>query len=147
MLKGDLAIMSTSGFASANQFKVKSSATGTSHDLFWMVPSNGPGITWSTVAGTSPAQTAPSCTTGGNVVIDNQVTITDTRWFIYSPCKVEMKNTVSGFKGQIYAGSVSYPNNSALTFAKLTVPGATSSVSSNVTYSAQLLSRLDQAGS
>lgn len=147
VLKGDLAIMSTSGFAAANQFKVKSSVTGTSRDLFWMVPSNGPGITWSTVAGTSPAQTAPSCTTGGNVIIDNQVTITDTRWFIYSPCKVEMKNTVSGFKGQIYAGSVSYPNNSALTFAKLTVPSATSSVSTNVTYSAQLLSRLDQAGS
>jgi hypothetical protein len=37
---------------------------------------------------------------------------------------VSIGGTVSGFKGQIYGGTVTYPNNSALQFAQVSVPGA-----------------------
>ncbi len=143
-LKGDLAILSTSGFEASNAFKVASS-TSTVRDLMWIVPSDGPGISWSPVAGTSPTQYAPSCTSpGANIAINNRTEITGAHWFLYSPCTVSISNQLIGFEGQIYGGFVTYPNNSSITKAAVNVPGAVTSTSSPTpTYSAQLLSRLD----
>jgi hypothetical protein len=143
-LKGDLAILSTTGFAAANAFNV-ASTTSTTHDLMWIVPSDGPGISWSAVAGTNPVQYAPSCTSaGGNISIDNRTEITGAHWFLYSPCNVSISNQLIGFEGQIYGGFVTYPNNSSITKAAVSVPGAVTSASSaSPTFTAQLLSRLD----
>ena len=58
-------------------------------------------------------------TGGGNTTVNNGV-----RWFLYSPCTVSIGGTVTGFKGQIYGGTVTYPNNSGLQFAQVSVPGA-----------------------
>ncbi|WP_210507550.1 hypothetical protein [Naasia sp. SYSU D00057] len=145
-VKGDLAILSTTGFLAGNNFKVASSST-TTHDLMWIVPSDGPGVSWSAVANTTPIQYSPSCTAaGGNIAITNQTTITGARWFLYSPCTVTINNQLNGFKGQIYGGFVTYPNNSAITKANIAVPGATSSSSSAPSFSAQITSRLDVTG-
>jgi hypothetical protein len=92
------------------------------------VPSDAPGIGWNAVAGTSPTQYTPVCnpapgpgitTGGGNTTVNNGV-----RWFMYSPCSVTIGGSVTGFKGQIYGGTVTYPNNSGLQMAQLSVPGA-----------------------
>jgi hypothetical protein len=126
-LKGDVAIMSTTGFNASQNITV-GSADGASHQLEWIVPSDAPGIGWNAVAGTSPTQYTPVCnpapgpgitTGGGNTTVNNGV-----RWFMYSPCSVTIGGSVTGFKGQIYGGTVTYPNNSALQMAQLSVPGA-----------------------
>ncbi|MFD1714762.1 hypothetical protein ACFSBZ_09795 [Amnibacterium flavum] len=147
-VKGDLAIMSTSGFEASNSFSVASSSTEV-HDLLWIVPSDGPGISWAPVAGTSPVQTAPTCTAaGGTIALTNQTTVSGTKWFLYSPCTVKIDNRLNGFRGQIYAGNVTYPNNSAITMDKVEVPGATSgsAAPTTTTHAAQILSRVDVAG-
>jgi hypothetical protein len=126
-LKGDVAIMSTTGFNASQNITV-GSADGASHQLEWIVPSDAPGIGWNAVAGTSPTQYTPVCnpapgpgitTGGGNTTVNNGV-----RWFMYSPCSVTIGGSVTGFKGQIYGGTVTYPNNSALQMSQLSVPGA-----------------------
>jgi hypothetical protein len=125
-LKGDLAIMSATGFNASQNITV-GSADGASHQLEWIVPSDAPGITWNAVAGTSPTQYTPSCTTsaGGISTGGGSTTVNDgVRWFLYSPCSVSIGGSVSGFKGQIYGGTVTYPNNSALQFSQMSVPGA-----------------------
>ena len=126
-LRGDLAIMSATGFDAAQNITI-GAADGSPHQLEWIVPSDAPGITWNPVAGTSPVQYSPACTAaGGNITTGGGSTTVNNgiKWFMYSPCTVSIGGVVNGFKGQIYGGTVTYPNNSALQMAPVTVPGAT----------------------
>jgi hypothetical protein len=119
--------MSATGFDAAQNITV-GSADGSPHQLEWIVPSDGPGISWNPVGGTSPVQYSPSCTAAGGSITSGggNSTVNDgIRWFLYSPCLVSIGGVVNGFKGQIYGGTVTYPNNSALQMAPVTVPGAT----------------------
>jgi hypothetical protein len=112
------------------------------------VTSSGAGfITWNAIAGSSPTAYTPTCTgTSGNISVD-YANVTDTSWFIYTPCTVTMQNQWTGFKGQVYAGVLSqYPINSTMQMSMFTVPGITATSTGSSTPVATMLSRFSLAG-
>lgn len=123
-LKGDLAIMSPKGFTVTNM-TVNSSAAGTKRNFMTIVPSDSPGVTWSAPIASDPAYKSPTCSpTDLGPISLNGVSITDTNWFMYTPCTVTLSNNWNGFSGQIYAGKVAQlPQNATMTMAQMSVPG------------------------
>jgi hypothetical protein len=148
-LKGDLAIMSPNGFLIENQFTVKSATAGTAHDFMTIVPSDTPGVTWTSPIATDPEYSKPTCnpTNTGGISIGNNVSSTDTRWFIYTPCTANLNNHWDGFTGQVYAGTLSsLPNGATMTMTAINVPGVTkaTAVGSSITVTQE--SRFDKRG-
>ena len=130
-ISGDIAMMSTSGFKTDNIFKVQSNDT-TMRGFMFIVPADSSYITWSAVAGTNPTQYSPTCGTRPQDVGDiriNNTTMTNVAWLAYTPCYLGFQNQLDGFRGQLYGGSVNYPNNSTIQLVKFSVPGVTSSSS------------------
>lgn len=135
-LPGDLVIMNPAGWDNKNQTAFVGTGT-TKKNLQLIVPSdaklaNGltPLVTWSSPIATDPGYTKPTChpTSGtyGDLLFDN-LELTNTQTFLYTPCEFEQKNQMFGFFGQIYSGSAKYPNNATMSFVKMDVPGATKS--------------------
>lgn len=147
-LSGDLAIMSPAGITIGNS-AIIASADGARHDLLLIVPSDAPGISWSPMP-SSPAQYSPSCSTSApaqSITTGNSGTSTDTNWFLYSPCTVNVGGRISGFQGEIYGGTVLYPNNTDLHMWPMSVPGvAYPSAPPPATYSAVVSSRFMAGG-
>ncbi|CAN5138771.1 hypothetical protein BH09ACT3_BH09ACT3_06740 [soil metagenome] len=124
-LAGDVAMMSTSGFSTDNVLTVKSS-TSAQHAFMFIVPADSSNVTWSPVPGITPTQYSPSCSgSSGKIAIQN-TTVQNVAWFLYTPCALTFQNQLSGFKGQLYGGSVNYPNNSTIQLVKFSIPGISS---------------------
>ncbi|MHB1171410.1 MAG: hypothetical protein ACYCZY_02720 [Lacisediminihabitans sp.] len=114
----------------------------------FIVPADSSNVTWSPVAGTSPTQYSPSCSgSSGNIAIRN-TTVINVAWFLYTPCALTFPNQLSGFKGQLYGGSVNYPNNSTIQLVKFTIPGISPSgtQTSESTGTAAIVARYDVTG-
>jgi len=152
-LTGDLAIMSQAGFVTSNNAKVKSSVAGTSHTLMLIVPSDSKKTagtdlaTWNTPIPSVPTYTRPSCAADpadvyGDIRTDN-LTITDTKSFFYTPCDIVMSNAMTGFNGQMYSGTTSMPNNSTFYMAEITVPGVTAPAGAGASVTATQTARFD----
>jgi hypothetical protein len=149
-LRGDLAIMSPAGFKTGNGTSIKSSVVGAKHTMLWIVPSDaktvtgGNLVTWSTPIAAQPAYTKPACASGdyGDIRTDN-LAISDTDMFIYTPCDMEFSNQVVGFRGQIYAGTTSFPNNSTFVMTAIAVPGVQAQAGSVASVSATQTARFD----
>lgn len=134
-LAGDLAMISTSGFKTNNVFTVQSSDS-TLRGFMFIVPADASYITWSAVSGTSPTQYSPTCGTRTQDVGDirlNNTTSVNVAWLLYTPCHLGFQNQLNNFKGQLYGGSVNYPNNSTIQLVKFSVPGVSSSGSQSNT--------------
>ena len=136
-LKGDLAIMSPTGFSSQNQLNVKSSVTGTARNFMLIVPSDSPGVTWTHPVASDPTYASPTCASpAGNISMSNNTTFTSVNTFMYTPCSLTLANNWSGFQGQIYAGKVTQlPQNATMTMMQMNVPGVQSqnAVSASIT--------------
>lgn len=149
-LKGDVAIMSPAGFNTRNDMAVKSSVSGTKHNLLWIVPSDAKLVsgtdlaTWTAPVTSDPSYTKPTCPVGayGDINI-NKINITDTKTFFYTPCDLIMSNQVSGFIGQMAAGSSVMPNNSTFVMEQMSVPGLTAGAGSVATVSVTQSARFD----
>ncbi|TAL42150.1 MAG: hypothetical protein EPN91_09060 [Salinibacterium sp.] len=144
---GNVAIMNSGGFTTNSTFTLKSTGS-TEYGFEFIVPADSSNVTWTPVAGTSPTQYSPTCSgTSGNISIQN-TTITNVAWFIYTPCSINFQNVLNGFQGQIYGGSVNYPNDSTIKLVKFTIPGIGSdgTASGTVLASATINSRYDVAG-
>jgi len=157
-LPGDLVLMSAAGFSLSNDVKVKSSVVGASRDFMMIVPSdaklaNGttPLVTWTTPIATDPAYTKPVCnppsgTPGyGNIGMSKMI-LTNVKEFFYTPCTFSAQNALVGFTGQVYGGTVSYPNNSVISFTKMNVPGAVSPSAVLASITATQTARFDVQG-
>jgi len=150
VLSGDLAIMSPSGFVTSNNAKVRSSVAGTNHTLMWIVPSDaktaaGPNlVTWSTPLPSVPSYTKPTCAEGdyGDIRTDN-LSLTDTKTFFYTPCDLAMSNSMTGFTGQMYSGTTTLPSNSSFYMTQITVPGITVPGGAGAAVSATQTARFD----
>jgi hypothetical protein len=151
-LKGDLAIMSTTGFATQNDLKIRSKVSGEPHQLSWIVPSDSPSVNW-VAAGVAnyPGQVSPRCNNPslGNIAVDKAALSADIQWFVYTPCQVIFKNNTA-FSGQIYAGVVGFPGGGKITRGATSVPGITvpggSSGAGAGTTTVTLTSRYDVSG-
>ena len=131
-LPGDLVLFVPSGIAANNNPTFRSSVPGTVRELMMIVPSdarlsNGTTrlMNWTTPV---PGYQKPVCVNGrgqyGNMSFSN-LTLVDTRTFLYTPCDLSLSNGVTGFVGQIYVGGTAqFPNNSTITFRRLNVLGA-----------------------
>lgn len=124
-LVGDLAIMSPRGFNMQNGNGVQINAAVSDPNMFWIVPAdttlNGNAV-WP--EGTLPPGTGGSCSSG-NITLDNPKVGNPSsfRWMLYTPCKVEVRNQINGvWRGQLYGGSVSVPNNSKFQMDMVPVP-------------------------
>jgi hypothetical protein len=128
-LGGDLALMSSTGFETRNQFTVQSN-NSTLRGFMFIVPADATYITRSAVTGTNPTQYKPTCTPQSNTKIgqinNNNTTSINVAWLLYTPCYLGFQNQLNGFKGQLYGGSVNYPNNSTIQLVKFAVPGISS---------------------
>lgn len=150
-LGGDLAMISTSGFKTNNVFTVQSSDS-TLRGFMFIVPADASYITWSPVAGTNPTQYSPTCGTRTQDVGDirlNNTTSTNVAWLLYTPCYLGFQNQLNNFKGQMYGGSVNYPNNSTIQLVKFSVPGISTSGSpsnNGQTATATITTRTDVNG-
>jgi type II secretory pathway pseudopilin PulG len=109
----DLAIFSTGGFTTNQNFSVASTDSKT-HALYWIVP---------TSAGTLPTPcTSPGITTSNQTGFGT--TTVPMQLFIYSPCNVSFNNNQSTSYGQIYGGSkVTIGDLFTFTFSLSVVPG------------------------
>ena len=149
-LRGDLAILSEAGFKTGNGTSIKSSVAGTKHTMLWIVPSDaktasGSSLaTWTTPIAAQPSYTKPTCASGdyGDIRTDN-LAITDTDTFIYTPCDMDFSNQVTGFRGQIYAGTTSLPNNSTFVMTAVSVPGVAAQAGSVASVTATQTARFD----
>jgi hypothetical protein len=146
-LKGDVAIMNPKGFTVTNM-TVKSSVTGTKRNFMTIVPSDSPGVTWTSPIATDPSYKSPTCTpTSMGPISLNGVAITDTNWFMYTPCTVTLSNNWSGFKGQIYAGKVGQlPQNATMTMQQMSVPGVQSQTAASASITVSETARFDKRG-
>lgn len=128
-LAGDLAIMSSTGFETRNVFTVQSNDS-TLRGFMTIVPADASYITWSAVTGTNPTQYKPTCAPQSNSKIgqinNNNTTSVNVAWLLYTPCYLGFQNQLNSFKGQLYGGSVNYPNNSTIQLVKFAVPGISS---------------------
>jgi hypothetical protein len=135
-LRGDLAIMNRGGFNSQNNARFASTSA---RQLMFIVPSDT--VSWVNAGSiTQP----PSCDSTAPMSFNNLVLDPTVTTLLYTPCALSVSNNISVFKGQIYAGKMSLPNNSTITMALLTVPGATSGSSgSPSTATASITARYD----
>ena len=125
VLTGDLAVMSPMGILTYNGWTATSVGASPSN-LFLMVPSDAPGISWGPIAGSSPTQYSPTCTTTSTnqtITTGNSQSASNTKIFLYSPCTVNVAGAFAGFVGEVYGGTVIYPNNTDLKMGAMTVPG------------------------
>ena len=101
-LSADLAIINPSGFQFGdNTNAVRSSVTGSAHEVAFIVPTG----------------------SAGNIQTNGTV-MTDTYTFFFTPNTISMQNSLTGFYGQIYGGTVAGPTSgSTLTMHKMNVPG------------------------
>lgn len=147
-LTGDLAVLSPMGILTNNGWSVTS--VGTARNLFLIVPSDAPGISWNPIPGSNPVQYSPSCTTTSTnqtITTANTQVVSNTSVFLYSPCTVNVSGVVSGFRGEVYGGTVIYPNNTDLTMGAMSVPGIRyPGTPPPVTYSAVVSSRFMAGG-
>ncbi len=108
----DVAIFSTGGFQTNNNFTMKSNVAGTERKLYWVVPYN--------------AVASVPCTSPG-ITTSNQSNFTDLQVFFYSPCNISAANKTTT-KGQIYSGSnVTIANLFTLTYIPVPVTGVINS--------------------
>jgi hypothetical protein len=148
LLTGDLAVISPMGILTNNGWTV--SSVGTARNLFLIVPSDAPGITWNAIPGSNPVQYSPSCTTTSTnqtITTSNSQVVSNSNVFLYSPCTVNVSGAVTGFRGEVYGGTVIYPNNTDLTMGAMTVPGIQyPGTPAQATYSAVVSSRFMAGG-
>ena len=119
----DVAIFSTGGFATNNNFTMKSNVAGTERKLYWVVPYN--------------AVASVPCASPG-ITTSNQSNFTDLQVFFYSPCNISAANKTTT-KGQVYSGSnVTIANLFTLTFVPVPVTGILNSAAQPIGYTVDL---------
>lgn len=145
-LRGDLAIMSSAGFRTSNGTKI----TGASRQLMLIVPSDAKTAsktslaTWSAPIAAQPSYTKPTCASGdyGDIRVDN-LTISNVKTFLYTPCDLVFSNQLKGFSGQIYAGTTSFPNGASIEMTEVVVPGVATQPGAVASLSVTQTSRFD----
>lgn len=150
-LTSDVAMISPRGFTSSNDLRVQS-ADGIQKLFYWIVPSNSPGVTWSTGPTTS-GQLSPTCVSpAGNIYISKFQSISKVSQLIYTPCKFSSQNPIPTsspdvFTGQVYAGTVDQVNGWEQKMHTMPVPSiATAEPTPDMDVEFRLMSRFDVRG-
>ena len=125
VLTNDVALMSPRGFSSSNELTIKSFDTAV-HELAWIVPSDSPGVTWTTADPAYPGQLTPACDAASspNISLSKLAALTKIKWFIYTPCSATLNFDHKDFEGQIYAGKAEIPTGGIIKRASMNIPGA-----------------------
>lgn len=150
-LTGDLVIMNDTGFSGQNNVVFRSN-NSTVRRLMLIVPSDaqrgaGPLVTWTTPIASDPTFTRPVCPNNGDGGLRfSQLTLTNLETFLYSPCEVAVTNTLTGFKGQIYAGEMIFPNNPIIEFIRQPVVGASAPGGATGSIDVEQTARFDVRG-
>jgi hypothetical protein len=100
-VSADLAIINPSGFQFGDNTNSITSLNGTKHEVAFIVPTGSTGN-----------------------IRTNGTSISNMYTFFYTPNTVTMQNAITGFYGQIYAGTVDGPSSaSTITMHTMNVPG------------------------
>lgn len=105
----DFAVIANSWQMSATVFE---SADGQSHTIHFITPDG------------NPAASGPQCAPGKDSELLNK-TLVDPKLaiYIYTPCNMKFNGTSATFRGQVYAGSVSFGGGVTMAFAPRSIPG------------------------
>lgn len=131
-LTGDLALFIPAGIDAKNDLTFNSNSATLTRTLHLIVPSDAKLadgttnlVTWAYPIATDPDYSTPTCAAGTyGDIRSSKITTTRVNTFIYTPCDFYVANQLINFKGQIYSGNSTYPNNSSITYIPIDVPGA-----------------------
>lgn len=151
-LTGDLTLMVNTGITGSNDAIFKSS-NSTVRELNLIVPADAKRgaddvAIWSTPLGSPPEFTRPRCElnpASGNIRFSRLV-LTNVETFVYTPCTFNVTNTLTGFRGQMYAGTVGFPNTTNIVFIKRPVVGASQPSGGITGVEVTQLARFDSRG-
>ena len=116
-LARDLAVVADGGFYWNNSFKVKSSVSGVTHKVSWIVPSEA--VTVASPCGTTDNGDHDMYASNANT------STADIIVFFFTPCNIYMNNAISG-GGQVYGGRIRVNNAMTLHYIPAEVPGVAS---------------------
>ncbi|WP_156156016.1 hypothetical protein [Demequina maris] len=132
-VKGNLGLVSTSGFHVDNQVDIATTVTGTRPELVWMVPADSPNITWGPT--TEASQTTPVCTSTATRTTSTGVTqdlyfqkfkVKGVDMFAYTPCEFQQDTgwdtNSDPWTGQIYSGTVDLHNSFDMQMSTIGIP-------------------------
>lgn len=135
-LKGNLALVSNTGFQTQNNNWFRSDDTSQKRDLYMIVPADAPGVSWNAAAN---GQTTPACSPQRNINFNTGVGFDEVRTMLYTPCQVNWSNGTHGgsdkFIGQVYGGQVNISTAITLQMSSIPIPslgGGTASATDDV---------------
>ncbi|MFW2514320.1 hypothetical protein ACNI3K_11130 [Demequina sp. SO4-13] len=122
VLPGNLALVSETGFTAGAGLFFRSDTPGTSRDVFWIVPSDSPNVSWQPTG----SQLTPVCSSPAPDISIDKFKMYDVNLMAYTPCRFNwntgLDNNSDPWTGQIYAGDVNIHNSFNLKMNQMPVP-------------------------